>query len=163
MQSRWKCATRSYFSQFLTQRCGYSLLKRTVSIRYCFWGHKTFLYLWIRKKLKSYAQDVCFNYWNLCYLLNIFTKWMQNYDWLNSSYRVPTSSGNHGKPEKSWKKVPCIEKHGILWNNLMKLPEVRKLPVRHTKLVSDSYFSGYWWFQVLIISKCMYSLQSCLF
>ena len=25
-------------------------------------------------------------------------------------YRVPTSSGNHGKPGKSRKKVPCMEK-----------------------------------------------------
>ena len=25
-------------------------------------------------------------------------------------YRVPTSSGNHGKPGKSQKKVPCLEK-----------------------------------------------------
>ena len=28
--------------------------------------------------------------------------------------RVPTSSGNHGKPGKSLKKVPCIEKSWIL-------------------------------------------------
>ena len=29
--------------------------------------------------------------------------------------------------------------------------------------VSDSwFFFGYWWFQVLIISKCMYGLQACL-
>ena len=27
--------------------------------------------------------------------------------------RVPTSSGNHGKPGKSQKKVPCMENHGI--------------------------------------------------
>ena len=27
--------------------------------------------------------------------------------------RVPTSSGNHGKPGKSSKKVPCVEKS---WN-----------------------------------------------
>ena len=29
------------------------------------------------------------------------------------TYRVPTSSGNHGKPGKSLKKVPCMEKS---WN-----------------------------------------------
>ena len=34
------------------------------------------------------------------------------------SYRVPTSSGNHGKPGKSLKKVPCMEKS---WN--LKKPE----------------------------------------
>ena len=28
-------------------------------------------------------------------------------------HRVPTSSGNHGKPGKSLKKVPCMEKS---WN-----------------------------------------------
>ena len=28
-------------------------------------------------------------------------------------YRVPTSSGNHRKPRKSLKKVPCMESHGI--------------------------------------------------
>ena len=32
--------------------------------------------------------------------------------------RVPTSSGNHGKPGKSLKKVPCMEKS---WN--LKKPE----------------------------------------
>ena len=30
-----------------------------------------------------------------------------------SLFKVPTSSGNHGKPGKSLKKVPCIEKS---WN-----------------------------------------------
>ena len=30
--------------------------------------------------------------------------------------RVPTCSGNHGKPGKSLKKVPCMENHGILKN-----------------------------------------------
>ena len=29
--------------------------------------------------------------------------------------------------------------------------------------MSDSEFSGYWWFQVLIIAKCMHGLQACLF
>ena len=33
----------------------------------------------------------------------------------------------------------------------------------HKTCVSDSNFSGYWWFQVLIISKCMHGLQACLF
>ena len=33
--------------------------------------------------------------------------------------RVPASSGNHGKPGKSRKKVPCMEKS---WN-LKKTPE----------------------------------------
>ena len=41
------------------------------------------------------------------------------------------SSGNHGKPGKSGKKVPCNEKS---WN-LTKLPVAGKLAVRHTKLV----------------------------
>ena len=36
-----------------------------------------------------------------------------------SYYRVPTSSGNHGKPGKSLKKVPCMLKS---WN-LKKKPE----------------------------------------
>ena len=27
--------------------------------------------------------------------------------------RVPTSSGNHGNPVKSGKRVPCMENHGI--------------------------------------------------
>ena len=27
--------------------------------------------------------------------------------------RVPTSSGNHGKPGKSLKQIPCMENHGI--------------------------------------------------
>ena len=30
--------------------------------------------------------------------------------------RVPTSSGNHGKPGKSLKKVPCMEKSWICKN-----------------------------------------------
>ena len=38
----------------------------------------------------------------------------------------------------------------------MKPPVARKLAVGH---VSDSQFSGYWWFQVLIISKCMHGLS----
>ena len=33
----------------------------------------------------------------------------------------------------------------------------------HKACVSDSLFPGYWWFQVLIISKCMHGLQACLF
>ena len=33
----------------------------------------------------------------------------------------------------------------------------------HKTCVIDSQFSGYWWFQVLIISKFMRSLQACLF
>ena len=36
----------------------------------------------------------------------------------DGNYRVPTSSGNHGKPGKSLKKVPCMEKS---WN--LKNPE----------------------------------------
>ena len=47
---------------------------------------------------------------------------------LPSAYnRVPTSTGNHGKPGKSQKKVPCMEKswnfeitfvdHGKPWKN----------------------------------------------
>ena len=52
------------------------------------------------------------------------------------------------KTLKIWEKVPCMEKswnlkkteqswknHGILCNNLTKLPVARKLAVRHTKLV----------------------------
>ena len=31
----------------------------------------------------------------------------------NGFYRVPTSSGNHGKPGKSQIKIPCMEKS---WN-----------------------------------------------
>ena len=31
-----------------------------------------------------------------------------------------------------------------------------------TSCQSDSLFSGYWWFQVLIIPKCMHGLQACL-
>ena len=67
---------------------------------------------------------------------------------VDSRYRVPTSSGNHGKPGKSLKKVPCMEKswnlkkpeyswnnHGILRNNLMKPQVDRKLAVRHIKIV----------------------------
>ena len=40
----------------------------------------------------------------------------------------------------------------------MKPPVARKLAVGHMCIlthVSNSQFSGYWWFQVLIISKCM--------
>ena len=33
--------------------------------------------------------------------------------WVGGHIRVPTSSGNHEKPEKSLKKVPCMEKS---WN-----------------------------------------------
>ena len=29
--------------------------------------------------------------------------------------------------------------------------------------LSDSFFSGYWWSQVLFFSKCMHRLQACLF
>ena len=46
---------------------------------------------------------------------------------------------------------------------MMNPPVARKLAVRHTKLVCLTASSGYWWFQVLIISKCMHGLQSCLF
>ena len=37
---------------------------------------------------------------------------------LEATARVPTSSGNHGKPGKSQEKVPCMEKS---WN--LKKPE----------------------------------------
>ena len=77
-------------------------------------------------------------------------------------YRVPTSSGNHGKPGKSLKKVPCMEKSWNLKNNnriimekswnfvkyydkttscqktscrtLTKPPVAKKLPVGHTSV-----------------------------
>ena len=39
----------------------------------------------------------------------------------------------------------------------MKPPVARKLAFGH---VSDSQFSGYWWFQVLIISKCIHGLST---
>ena len=39
----------------------------------------------------------------------------------------------------------------------MKPPVARKLAVGH---VSDGQFSGYWWFHVLIISKCMHGLST---
>ena len=48
----------------------------------------------------------------------------------------------------------------------MKPPVARKLAVRHTKLVCLTAIflaTGHRWFQVLIISKCMYGLQACLF
>ena len=46
----------------------------------------------------------------------------------------------------------------------MKPLVARKLAVRHTKLVClTASFFGYWWFQVLIILKCMHGLQTCLF
>ena len=37
-----------------------------------------------------------------------------------------------------------------------------KPPVARNKLsdTSDSQFPGYWWFQVLIISKCMHGLST---
>ena len=38
--------------------------------------------------------------------------------------RVPTSSGNHGKPGKSPKKVPCMEK---TWNLKKKLNNHRQI------------------------------------
>ena len=47
---------------------------------------------------------------------------------------------------------------------MTKPPVARKLAVRHTKLVClTASFSGYWWFQVLIILKCKHGLQACLF
>ena len=44
-------------------------------------------------------------------------------------------------------------------------PVARKLAVRHTKLVclTASFLATDFWFQVLIISKCMHVLQACLF
>ena len=60
-------------------------------------------------------------------------------------YRVPTSSGNHGK---TWKITQKSSMHEKSWNlvvekswtfvridNLTKPPVARKLAVRHTKLV----------------------------
>ena len=38
--------------------------------------------------------------------------------------RVPTSSGNHGKPGKSHKKAPCMEKS---WNLKKKLNNLGKI------------------------------------
>ena len=65
-----------------------------------------------------------------------------------------------GNLENHQKRVPCMEKswnlkktqlawknHGILWNNLTKPPAASKLPVKHTKL----------------ISQCRHGLQSCFF
>ena len=40
-------------------------------------------------------------------------------------------------------------------------PVARKLAVGHL-CVSDSKFPGYWWFQVLSISKCLHGLQALL-
>ena len=40
---------------------------------------------------------------------------------------------------------------------MTKPPKARKLAVGHL-CVSDSLFSDYWWFQVLIISKCMHGV-----
>ena len=47
----------------------------------------------------------------------------------------------------------------------MKPPGARKLAVKHTQLVclTASFLCHYWWFQVLVISKCMHGLQACLF
>ena len=36
----------------------------------------------------------------------------------HGTYRVPTSFGNHGKPGKSLKKVPCMEKSWNLKKNV---------------------------------------------
>ena len=85
--------------------------------------------------------------------------------------RVPTSSGNHGKPGKSLKN-PCMEKswnllkpeyswenHGIWWNNLKKPPVAR-----HTIFLATSVQHLVFCLlvvQVLIISKCMHGLQEC--
>ena len=38
---------------------------------------------------------------------------MQKKSLVRNKTRVPTSSGNHGKPGKSLKKVPCMKKS---WN-----------------------------------------------
>ena len=45
----------------------------------------------------------------ICFSKSLFRKIIS----VIPSDRVPTSSGNHGKPGKSLKKVPCME---ISWN-----------------------------------------------
>ena len=42
-----------------------------------------------------------------------FSIWDNSYQIGSAIDRVPTSSGNHGKPGKSLKKNPCMEKS---WN-----------------------------------------------
>ena len=71
--------------------------------------------------------------WSYFYMSHGMTKsikWVCT-KWKLTLVRVPTSTGKPGKPGKSIKKVPCMEKswnlkktetswknHGILWNNL---------------------------------------------
>ena len=84
------------------------------------------------------------------------------------AYRVPTSSGKYGKPGKSLKNVPCIEKS---WNlkNLNNHGKIMEFCEKFDEITSSQktscrtlVFSGYWWFQVLIISKCMHGSTSIL-
>ena len=56
--------------------------------------------------------------------------------------------------EKSWNFVYVFEE----------TTSIQKTSCQtHTTCVSDREFSGYWWFQVLIIANCMHGLQACLF
>ena len=87
-------------------------------------------------------------------------------------HRVPTSSGNHGKPGKSpknfhvWKKSWNLKKNLIIMEkswNFVKSPVARKLAVRHTKLVClTASFLATGGFKILLISKYMHCLQTCL-
>ena len=52
----------------------------------------------------SLLLDICASTWNLVLLL---------YAKASFKHRVPTSSGNHGKPGKSHQKLPCM---GKSWN-----------------------------------------------
>ena len=65
-------------------------------------------------------------------------------------------------------KIMEFEKNWIIMEKLLNFvtePQVaRKTSCQtHKFCVSDSYFSGYWWFQALVILKCMHGLQACLF
>ena len=65
---------------------------------------------------KSHDQQKMINSW--VKVFRIITEQKVSLKMLNlANYMVPTSSGNHGKPGKSLKKVPCMEK----WN--LKKPE----------------------------------------
>ena len=86
--------------------------------------------------------------------------------------RVPTSSGNHGKPWKSLKKIHAwkkswnlkknwiiMEKTWNLWNNLTKPPVARKLAVGHSHVRQLVFWllvvSSFNYFKIHTWSTCM--------
>ena len=125
--------------------------KRTVSMRGFFWTPKNTCLDWcVRKWLQFNIQiffiwaciEVLYLAWIILFLFFVYVS--TNRDGSGMT-RVPTSTG---KPGKSKKNVPCMEKS---WN-LKKLKNHGKI-MEFCEIIClfDCLFSGYWWFKFLLL------------